>query len=254
MKLNNKKHFIYGLICPLNNNIRYVGQTVDIKRRLTSHINKTKNKIGKKTKKEEWILELINLGLEKQIKITIIEECDSLNVDEREIYYINKYRLLYENITNTLNGGSGEFKEYIFKKRKPHNEESKKKISEANKGEKNGMYGRHEKRDQKWCDAIKNGLNNSEKLKNSRKSEEYREKLSNIQSQKLYILDSITFKIEGEFKNSKYAAEFFNFTRSNIKNARRYKRIIGKSLKQKFYVIYESDYIKFKDNLNEYFN
>jgi group I intron endonuclease len=158
------KNYIYGLIDPRSNKIRYVGKTNNPDQRLFDHIRHSKHKT---TYKDKWIRSLLEIGLNPTI--TILEECGD-NWVEREIHHIS----LYENLTNLTKGGEGlngyiftethkknisenhhdvskennpmfgrthtdEVKELLRRKNigKKHNEESKSKMSSHRKGEKN---------------------------------------------------------------------------------------------------------------------
>jgi group I intron endonuclease len=122
------KNYIYGLIDPRSNKIRYVGKTNNPDQRLFDHIRHSKHKT---TYKDKWIRSLVEIGL-KPI-ITILEECGD-NWVEREIHHIS----LYENLTNLTKGGEG-LNGYIF------TETHKKNISENHHDvskENNPMFGR----------------------------------------------------------------------------------------------------------------
>lgn len=91
--------YIYILIDPLTNDIRYVGKTTNLARRLNAHINRAKQN---KYHSARWINSLIQKDL-KPI-MTTIEECNEDNWEEREIYWISYYRKLFD-LTNILDGG-----------------------------------------------------------------------------------------------------------------------------------------------------
>ncbi len=114
------KSFIYKLIDPRDNQIRYIGKTnqSSINRRLTGHIRSSI--IRNRTKKEKWINSLIKMELKPIIQV--IEECDHSIWEQREIYWIDFYK--NENLTNLTEGGEGV---------------------KDNQGEKNGMYGKRHK-------------------------------------------------------------------------------------------------------------
>lgn len=95
-----REHFIYALICPISNNIRYIGQSVDVNSRYRRHIYDSR--VGKKDHKSNWINYLLNLNLKPILQI--IEVCNESNVDKLEIFYINKYREIYD-LTNSHEGG-----------------------------------------------------------------------------------------------------------------------------------------------------
>lgn len=103
------KGYIYKLICPIDNNIKYVGQTSkELSERLRTHISKTKSKIErglKLSKKEFWIKKLISYNLERNIIIEEIELCDIILLDDREIYWIYKFKNEGHKLTNMTDGG-----------------------------------------------------------------------------------------------------------------------------------------------------
>jgi len=102
--------YIYILIDPFDNNIRYVGQSSNIERRLKDHINTStnKNSYSYRTHKSCWIRRVIRNG---QIPIVkIVEECNSLiesNIMER--YYIEKYQKEGYKLTNSKSEDVTEF-------------------------------------------------------------------------------------------------------------------------------------------------
>jgi hypothetical protein len=96
-----KKIYIYKLIDPITNEIRYVGKTTNIARRLQAHITRSKNN---KYHTACWVQSLVKRGLRPLIEK--IEECTEDNWQERERYWIKEYRKIY-NLTNTLDGGEG---------------------------------------------------------------------------------------------------------------------------------------------------
>ncbi len=112
-------HYIYTLSHPVTNEVRYIGKTINIKRRYKQHL------YDKRTKsyKCSWIISLRDIGL-KPI-MNIIEECTDENWEDRERYWIKQY----DNLTNTKEGGNGgdNYKRYI-------SEEAIEKIRQANLG------------------------------------------------------------------------------------------------------------------------
>ena len=124
------KGYIYGLKCPIRNEIVYVGQTHnELEVRLIKHISNTRSKIkSNKTfnKKDHWIKKLIRLEIENEIEIVLIEECDLSIIDEREIYWIAEYRKFDFN-KNLADGGR-------VNRGHKWSEEAKKRISESRKG------------------------------------------------------------------------------------------------------------------------
>lgn len=98
-----KTTFIYVLKCP-EGNIRYVGKTNNIKRRLSSHINEAKTGKGRRYVLN-WIHSLLLLN--KKPTIEVIEECVIENWQERERYWVNFYREIIPNLCNNADGGLG---------------------------------------------------------------------------------------------------------------------------------------------------
>jgi len=97
-----RKVFIYGLICPLTNQIKYVGKTIQqLKKRLKCHVNPSDKDL---TYRANWIRSLKNQGLKPTI--TLIEECTENNWIEREVYWIDYYSKQFE-LTNYAKGGNG---------------------------------------------------------------------------------------------------------------------------------------------------
>ncbi len=120
---------IYGLYDPrYPNDIKYVGVTVQkLNTRLNNHrcITKSTNF----THKENWINKLYREGVCPEIKL--LEECNSVELMyEREIVWIKNLRKQGYKLTNTDEGGKGR----ASGPRKPHSEETKRKMSEAQKG------------------------------------------------------------------------------------------------------------------------
>ena len=225
--------YIYGLVCPLKNKIRYVGQTKNLKIRLQGHKDEFKRnlRVGKlNTHKDFWLNQLYEKGLLGKLSIILIEVVNTSNVNEKEIYWINEYNSIGK-LTNSTKGGDGV---------SAMTEEIKRKISIANKGEKNGMYGVKFKMEETHKKSISEGLKNSEKLKESRKSNEYREKISDAVSIPVLVLDE-KYNVIYRFKNSTECSKFFNYSRGNIKNAIRYNRQIGKGKNYKYWVIREEN-------------
>ncbi len=157
--------FIYGLICPKTNTIKYIGKADDIKRRLRQHIYQSKYSDNNKNL---WIKNLLKENYKPEIEV--IDEVPITDWGYWEDFWIKYYKFLGSQLINEMDGGHGYGKhslETIEKIRqsqigeknpmfgkpgimgmlgKTFSEESKKKISEANKGklvgEKNPMYGK----------------------------------------------------------------------------------------------------------------
>jgi len=88
--------YIYGLY-EEGKDIKYIGKTLNPNERFRSHLNNFKSN----REKSDWIKSTLREN--REIKMTILEECDETNWEEREIFWIKKYGL--ENLTNVYNGG-----------------------------------------------------------------------------------------------------------------------------------------------------
>ena len=114
------KYTIYKLIDPVSNDIRYIGLTFNtLKQRLGSHLRESS-----KSHKCNWVKKLKSQGLKPIIEsiednISSYDECCL-----REIYYIDYYRSIGCDLTNSASGGN---------KNKKMSEETKRKMSESAK-------------------------------------------------------------------------------------------------------------------------
>jgi predicted GIY-YIG superfamily endonuclease len=97
-----KKIYIYCL--KDGNDIRYVGKTTNLKRRLSAHISEAKRLKGRRYVLN-WIFNL--LLNDKKPTIHCIEECDENSWQEKERYWISFYRNLIPNLCNNCDGGLG---------------------------------------------------------------------------------------------------------------------------------------------------
>jgi group I intron endonuclease len=98
--------FIYKLIDPISNEIRYVGKTKNtLTKRLYEHL--TVRNLKPNNHKNNWIKLLLSLNVKP--KIELIEIVNANNWIQKEIYWINYFRENGYNLTNTSNGGEGSF-------------------------------------------------------------------------------------------------------------------------------------------------
>lgn len=243
--MESRKIFIYTLTCPIDNTVRYIGQSFDPDTRLIQHIEKTRKKAENEnhTHKERWIKKLIALKKEYNIKIDILEICNENDCDEREIHWINIYRKTHD-LTNTSEGGNairliGENHPNFGKNLSEHTKEL---IRQTKIGDKNPMYGKRFEMDQTHKTNISKSLHLSEKFQTSRKSKEFSDKISVCKSQPTYLVDCITLEIIKIYNSCREIADDLGYTYSNIKNARRNKRPVAK----KFLIIYSKDYEVYK--------
>lgn len=98
-----KTVYIY-ILKDQDNNIRYVGKTINIKRRLYSHIGE-----AKLNKSKRYVLNWIRKLLSNNQKpiLEVIEECNENNWQEHEIYWVNYYKQIIPNLCNLCDGGTG---------------------------------------------------------------------------------------------------------------------------------------------------
>lgn len=92
--------YIYGLVSPEDNRIRYVGKSNCVKSRLSSHVC---DSVRKKTNCALWIKALRHRGLLPEIKVLQIVPEQYWEDSEKEI--IANYRGLYQDLLNMQNGG-----------------------------------------------------------------------------------------------------------------------------------------------------
>lgn len=157
--------YIYGLICPLSNEIRYVGKTTQkLNKRLSQYLSAT---YKSNPHKYNWINQLKLQGLKPTIKI--IEICNSVNWVEREKFWINDIT----NLTNITQGGENGlfFTSEILEKisigvKNYFKNPIVKELCSIN----STLY---------W-NNIENRINHGLKIKGSKRSTEHKEILSNI--------------------------------------------------------------------------
>ena len=102
--MENRTRYIYGLIDPRDQQLRYVGVTVDIKKRLYHHMYPGRHK-GDKPQRMNWIRKLRSLGIKPDI--FIIEEADATDWVEKEKFWINYFRFIGSDLINVTAGGEG---------------------------------------------------------------------------------------------------------------------------------------------------
>ena len=98
--LNIRKTFIYMLIDPRNDEIKYVGKSDHPNQRLKEHIYM---RYKKRSHKNNWIIGLIDSGLQPILKV--IEEIRYSNWEKRERYWIKYYKKQGYKLTNMTDGG-----------------------------------------------------------------------------------------------------------------------------------------------------
>lgn len=93
-----KTTFIYALIDPRNNEIRYIGKSNKPKYRYKAHL-----RCDGDCFRDRWIKKLKSENLYPDL--LILEECDYNVWEEREIFWIKHYREIGKNLTNSTEGG-----------------------------------------------------------------------------------------------------------------------------------------------------
>ena len=177
---------IYKITNLLNNKI-YIGQSVYNNKNYFGSGKRIKNSIKKYGK--------INFRKE------ILEECDLNKLDEKEIYWIDFYKSC--EMGYNISTGGKNYDNYG----KTHSDETLKKLSEMNKGEKNRFYGKHHSDETKR--KISESLKTSEKFQKSIKNEERINKLK-ISSSKRIQSDETKKKISDSNKGKKRSQEMKN--------------------------------------------
>ena len=130
---------IYGLRDPRTAEIRYIGKTKHIGRRLCGHLCDTRRE---HTRKANWIAQLLREGLKPEVVVidTVAEE----NWIAAEIQWIAYYRWIGARLTNATDGGDGmnnpseetRMKITIANTGRIPSAEARRRMSEAGKGRK----------------------------------------------------------------------------------------------------------------------
>jgi len=102
IKMETHPIFIYALIDPISNEIRYIGKSMNPLKRLTQHLCQVKN--NTKTHKRAWLKSLLDKGLKPNIKILEVTSKNNWEFVEKSLikFYNNKITLL-----NLTPGGEG---------------------------------------------------------------------------------------------------------------------------------------------------
>ncbi len=139
--------YIYTLTDPIDNQIKYVGKTVDPNQRLSSHRSEARK--GRGGKRGEWIRSLIEIGREPIMKIVARVWLEDW--EKAEIAYIESYKKKGCPLFNLNKGGgydltgikhgldrSPQWRKHLSEARKgiKYSYEVRKKISEHNGGSK----------------------------------------------------------------------------------------------------------------------
>lgn len=101
------KVFIYALLCPLSNQIRYIGKSKNPRMRLRHHLKEVRKQDWKVSPnyRQAWIHGLLSQGLKPTL--LILEEIDETEWQSKEIYWISYYKKLGLPLVNSTDGGDG---------------------------------------------------------------------------------------------------------------------------------------------------
>jgi len=97
-----KNVYIYALIDPRNNHVRYIGKANNPEDRYKNHYNSTRDK---NTHKRNWINNVRKDGLRPEL--LILDEVSIDNWQYWECFYISLYKTYGFNLVNYTNGGDG---------------------------------------------------------------------------------------------------------------------------------------------------
>lgn len=126
---------IYMIRNKVNDKV-YIGQSISIEDRFDSH----KRKLNNKTHDSRHLQYAWNKYGEEAFEFEIICECEKNKLNEMEQYFIFCYESYLDEFGyNTSLGGQSS----------PMREETKKKIGDSVRGDKNGFYGKHHTEEQK---------------------------------------------------------------------------------------------------------
>ncbi len=141
-----KTTFIYTLSDPISGQVRYVGKSSRINKRLEEHIYES---YQKKTHKNNWINSLISKNLYPSIDT--IDEVPISKWEFWEIYWICQFKAWGFNLVNSTNGGEGNNNQFFSK-------ETREKLSKKFLGEGNPFFNK------KHSEETKKHLKNTRKL------------------------------------------------------------------------------------------
>ena len=95
------KVYIYGLKCPINSVIRYVGKSKNPKKRYSEHLSHTKASRYDNIHLYRWLAKLLRETIKPEL--IILEKCDNKDWKTKEKYWISKFGL--DNLLNMNEGG-----------------------------------------------------------------------------------------------------------------------------------------------------
>lgn len=102
LQFEHKITFIYALIDPKTNEIRYIGKSDTPHKRIKSHISSVKTKSIKNSQLANWINDLLQNGLKPEL--AVLEVCRYDNWENKEKEWIMTLKNRY-NLFNIQDGG-----------------------------------------------------------------------------------------------------------------------------------------------------
>jgi hypothetical protein len=95
---------VYGLIDPRNGQLRYVGKTTQLSRRMHYHASKARG--GVRRHVYDWLRSLSRAGCRPEVQV--LESCGAeTDLDEAECHHIAYFKMLGCDLTNLTSGGEG---------------------------------------------------------------------------------------------------------------------------------------------------
>lgn len=212
--------FIYKIVCPITNDIKYVGKTLRLERRRQEH-NMRKNK-SNPSLIEKWENDLLSNNLKPIFEV--IEKCSEKDWEKREMYWIRKFKEDGHILLNMTNGGDSVNRPIT----ENHN-------SVKLKGKKLEDYYSIEKSNEIRSKISKNSSGeNNPNFGGKLITKEYLEKQIISNSKKhIKLIDTYDNNKEYIFINSKEAAKFANCSDSSVRSIKNKKW----KLKRRYIVI-----------------
>lgn len=175
-----KNVYIYGLSDTISGQLRYIGKTLNVYRRLQRHINE---RHIHDSHKDRWIRNVIDCG--GKIEIFIIDIVNEKTWVFWEQHYIAYFKFLGVKLTNGTNGGD----EPPSTKGRKHSEYSKTKMSNSKKGKPIPWLNNVNPKTKEHLEKISNSLKGRKSPNKGKKfSEEFRNKLSNASTSKIKVV------------------------------------------------------------------
>lgn len=222
-----KTTFIYILIDPRNNHVRYIGKTDNPRKRFNDHLNDGYSNYN--THKVNWIKSLYKLGLKPIFEI--LDEVKETEWEFWEMHYISLYKSWGYKLTNGTFGGDGGPSgslHYLYGKYgkdspvygRTHTEETKLKMRLYQLSDKSSMRGKkHTQKALLKIGEASKGINNPN-YGGAFHTKEYLDKQIESNSKKpLKVTDTLTNETN-VFKNSKEVSLFLNCSPSNIRGTK----------------------------------